>query len=249
MENNFIDQDYNAYTGDDHLVWEELNRRQSALNRQMVSEEYWYGLDLLQIKNSKIPDIAELSKKLSGFTGWSLVPVKGLIPAADFFNLIINKRYPVTTGIRKASELDFSELPDIFHDILGHLPLLINKKFSDFLIEYSKIAIRYVTNEYAVELLARLYWYTYEMGLIIENNEFKVYGGAIITSANEIQNIQDPHVPKHSFNLDLIFRTPYNPYKLQNEYFVINDFSSLFNSLMNLESRLERHLSYGHISL
>ncbi|OQP54222.1 hypothetical protein A4H97_22250 [Niastella yeongjuensis] len=249
MKTYLIEQEYDAYSSEDHLVWEEMNRRQAALNRNKISKEYWYGLDLLQIQNSRLPNIAALSNKLSGFTGWSLVPVKGLIPAEDFFNLIIEKKYPVTTSIRKASELNFSEQPDIFHDVLGHLPLLINKKFSDFLIAYSKIAIRYVGNEHAVELLARLYWYTYEMGLIVEDNEYKVYGGAIITSANEIENIRNARVPKHSFNIDHLFRTPYNPYKLQNEYFVINDFSSLFDSLVNLESRLERHLSYGHITL
>ncbi|WP_276483891.1 hypothetical protein [Paraflavitalea pollutisoli] len=243
MENNFIDQDYDAYTAEDHLVWQELNRRQSAMDQRRISKEYLNGVELLQLRESRIPHIATLSEKLSGYTGWSLVPVKGLIPAEDFFNLIIDKRYPVTTVIRKANEIDFSEQPDIFHDILGHLPLLINKRFSDWLIAYSKIAIRYVGNERAVELLARLYWYTYEMGLIVEEQEVKVYGGAIITSANELDNVWDSEVPKHAFNTDFVFRTPYNPFKLQNEYFVINDFTSLYDSLASLENRLRHHLS------
>lgn len=242
MESYVVDQKYNTYSESDHFVWEELNRRQSALNRNKISKEYLFGLDKLQLAKTRIADITHLSNKMSQLTGWSLVPVNGLIPAREFFTLIINKQYPITTSIRTVSELDFSEQPDIFHDIFGHLPLLLNRKFSDFLVAYSKISIKYVENEQAVEFLARLYWYTYEMGLINEENELKAYGGALITSANEIENIRNIRVPKHSFDLDLIFRTPYNPYKLQKEYFVIKDFSNLFDSLANLENRLSLHL-------
>jgi phenylalanine-4-hydroxylase len=243
MKTSLINQAYNTYTDEDHFVWEELNRRQSALNRNNISKEYLYGLDKLQLRKSRIADISDLSNKLFGFTGWSLVPVLGLMPAKEFFSLIIDKKYPITISIRKVSELDFSEQPDIFHDIFGHLPLLMSQKFSNFLVAYSKIAINYVENEQAVELLARLYWYTYEMGLINEENEFKAYGGAIITSANEIENVHNLRIPKHSFDIDLIFRTPYNPFKLQKEYFVIKDFSNLFDSLSSLENRLIKHLN------
>jgi len=242
MKNFIIDQEYHRYSEEDHAVWQELTRRQSLLSRDRISKEYLYGLESLSIDRHRIVNIPDLSRKMFASTGWRLVPVQGLIPADVFFTMIIDKVYPVTVPVRQRSELDFSEQPDIFHDIFGHLPLLLHRKFSDFLVAYSKIAINYIHNPQAVEFLARFYWYTYEMGLILEDNAVKAYGGALITSATEIDNVRSTLTHKHPFNVERMFHTPYNPYKLQNEYFVIEDYISLFHSLQDLESKVEHQL-------
>jgi monomeric phenylalanine-4-hydroxylase len=248
MKNLTISQDYYTYLEEDHRTWTRLTLRQTNLDRRLISIEYLKGLEKLKVDRTVVPDIAELGSKLSVLTGWSLVPVQGLIPAEEFFKLIIDKKYPVTVGIRKPHEIDFSKEPDIFHDIFGHLPLLLNEKFSNFLIAYSKIAIKYVDDEDAVEFLARFYWYTYEMGLILEAGEHKAYGGAIITSAKEIANFQDSCIPKFNFDLNHIFRTCYNPFKLQKQYFVISDFDQLSNSLDYLERKIAHFCYRGSTS-
>jgi phenylalanine-4-hydroxylase len=102
--------------------------------------------------------------------------------------------------------------------------------------------LKYVNNERAIEFLGRLYWFTYEMGIINEEDGHKAYGGAIITSAEERANVNNINIPKYSFSLDLIFHTPYNPYKLQKEYFVINSFDDLFNVTEILEEKLIENL-------
>lgn len=242
MKNENIYQNYSSYTVDDHKTWSILSRRQHTLQDGRLSREYLSGLLQLDLDTEKIIKIEDVSKRLETISGWTLVPVTGLIPTKDFFYMLINKRYPVNIYIRRPDEIDFSEQPDIFHDVFGHLPLLTNEKFVKFLTTYSIIALKYVNNDRAIDFLGRLYWYTYEMGIINENGSYKPYGGAIITSAEEINNIAKSDIPKYPFELGRIFKTPYNPYKLQKEYFIINSFDDLFNSLENLESKLIEYL-------
>ena len=233
-----MSQEYHSYCEDDHLTWATLINRQSELHTKRISRAYLDGYEKLGLSNAHVADIKEVSDNIEAISGWSLVPVSGLIPTKEFFYLLINKKYPVTVSIRKPEELDFSEQPDIFHDISGHVPLLTNSNFTKFLTAYSILALKYTNNDRALEFLGRLYWFTYEMGLIVENGEIKPYGGAIITSANEIANVYNAATPKHAFDIDHIFKTQFNPYKLQNEYFVINSFDDLFDSLEKLEVKL-----------
>ena len=242
MTNYIVQQDYNSYTAEDHTIWKTLYDRQSKLSTDKISRKYLDGFYQLAIDKEKVVKIEEVSRLLDSISGWTLVPVNGLLPAKDFFQMIIDRRYPVTISLRTPEELDFSEQPDIFHDICGHLPLLTNEKFAKFLTSYSVLAHKYVNDERAVDCLARLYWFTYEMGLINENGEVKPYGAAIVTSAEEIANIQNPAVPKHSFDIDKIICTPFTPYSIQKEYFVIDSFDDLFSSLEGLELKLMNHL-------
>lgn len=237
-----ISQNYDLYTKADHQTWAELCRRNEILETSNISKEYIEGYQKLKLDKNSVVNIEKISDELKSLSGWCLTPVTGLIPTKDFFFMLINKIYPINIHIRKESEIEFSEQPDIFHDVCGHLPLLTNTKFTSFLTSFSTIALRYVNNERALDLLGRLYWYTYEMGVINEDGKYKPYGGAIITSSEETANVANTSVPKYIFDIDLIFRTPYNPFKLQSEYFVINSFDELFNSLENLEVKLIEYL-------
>jgi (S)-3,5-dihydroxyphenylglycine transaminase len=242
MKSYLTEQDYSIYSHEDHETWAALCKKQGMLDKKKISSEYLHGFNNLQIDKNNIVKIEEVSERLESISGWTLVPVTGLLPTKDFFYMLINKRYPVTVPIRKPHEIDFSEQPDIFHDICGHLPLLTNEKFTKWLTAFSIIAIKYINHDKAVEFLGRLYWYTYEMGLINEDGESKPYGGAVITSSEEISNVYGSNTQKYPFDVSQIFRTPYNPFKLQAEYFIINSFDDLFDSLENLEATLVEHL-------
>ena len=242
MENTVTVQDYAAYGSEDHRTWATLIQKQSNLIRENSSREYLDGFRKLNFDNVNVINIEEVSKRLEKICGWTLVPVTGLIPTKAFFYMLINKKYPVTVSIRRPWEVDFSEQPDIFHDVFGHLPLLASERFSKYLTAYSIIALRYINNERAVELLGRLYWFTYEMGVVLEDGKLKSYGGAIITSERETEQLRDPEIPKHIFDITKIFHTPYNPFDLQKEYFVINSFDDLFRSVETLEEVLIEHL-------
>jgi (S)-3,5-dihydroxyphenylglycine transaminase len=235
-------QDYGMYNEEDHLTWRTLIAKQESMDRAGICQEYLSGLSKLQLDRDRIVQIDELSKRLEAISGWTLVPVTGLIPTKDFFYMLINKRYPINVYIRRPDEIEFSEQPDIFHDVCGHLPLLTNDKFLKFLTAYSIIAIKYLNNERAVDFLGRLYWYTYEMGVIVEDGLYKAYGGAIITSSGERDNVNDRNIPKHPFEINRVFGTPYDLYKLQTGYFFINSFDELFEGLEDLEEKLIENL-------
>jgi len=238
MEKVLLSQDYGMYSTEDHITWKILSQRQEELDNTVISKEYLKGFSELLLDKEYVVRIPEVSKKLESISGWTLVPVTGLIPTKDFFYMLIAKKYPVNVSIRRPDEIDFSEQPDIFHDVCGHLPLLASEKFIKFLTAYSIIAIKYLNNERAVDFLGRLYWYTYEMGIIKEDGKYKAYGGAVITSSEERANVNSERVPKIPFDLRKIFLTPYNPYKLQNEYFFIESFDDLFESIEFLEEAL-----------
>jgi monomeric phenylalanine-4-hydroxylase len=242
MKSMIVAQDYSSYSAEDHNTWSILSERQAQLRKGKVSKEYLQGYNSLEFDRDHIISIPATSERLDQVNGWKLIPVAGLLPAKDFFEMLINRNYPITIYMRKPWEIDFSEQPDIFHDVFGHIPLLANEKFTEFLLAYSKIAIRYSGVQKAVDILARLYWYTYETGIIREDGEYKPYGGAIITSAGEMENSRNELVQKHLFDLDQILSTPYNSFKLQKEYFVIDSFDDLFSCLEVLEKCLVEHL-------
>lgn len=231
-------QIYSDYTEEDHETWRLLMVKQDELDTNQIAKVYVDGLKKLKISRTSVPKISEVSDILTEITGWSLIPVTGLLDTKDFFLMLINKEYPVTVSIRKREEINFSEQPDIFHDIVGHLPLLTNELFVKYLTKFSIIAIKYVKNERAVEFLGRLYWYTYEMGLIREETQNKPYGGAVLTSSEEIKNVRSEKPSIHEFDVNHVFDTAYNPYDLQNEYFTINSFEELFESLELIEEKL-----------
>lgn len=238
-----IDQDYTNYQEDDHHTWQVMCSRQTQAKKNSISVAYLDGFKKLQLGHDRIADIGIISNRLSSITGWTLIPVAGLIPPKDFFTMLIEKKYPITVSMRKPWEIDFIDRPDIFHDVCGHVPLLTNKDFVNFLATYSMQALKYLDNEHAVNILSRLYWFTCEMGVILEQGEYKAYGGAIITSAKEITNVNNNKIPKHPFKLSQILNTPYDYNHLQTEYFVINSYDELFNSLVGLEGTLMDRLS------
>lgn len=242
MDAYITQQFYENYSESDHETWRILCDRQNNLDQSKIAKVYLDGFKSLNIGNSKIPKIKDISDRLKEVSGWTLIPVTGLLKPKEFFLMLINKEYPVTVPIRKQHELDFSEQPDIFHDICGHLPLLTSEPFVKYLTKFSIIAIKYVKNERAIEFLGRLYWYTYEMGLIREEGQNKPYGGAVLTSSEEIKNIERKKEAIYKFDIEHIFKTKYNPFDLQNEYFFINSFEELFQSLGSIEEKLIRHL-------
>lgn len=238
MDSLLIDQNYSGYKEQDHQTWKILCERQLVLRKENISTAYLTGFQNLELDHNKIAKIDIISSRLKSISGWTLIPVAGLIPTKDFFTMMIDKKYPITVPIRKPSEMDFIDHPDIFHDVCGHVPLLTNLEFVNFLANYSMLALKYLKDDRAVNILGRLYWFTCEMGVIVEQGEYKAYGGAVITSAQEIVNINNRNAPKYPFSINQILNTTFDYSRLQTEYFVINSYDELFNSLTDLEEHV-----------
>lgn len=217
-----------AYTKEENETWQTLITRQSTIIQNRACDEYIKGLSLLNLPRNRVPQCGEITDILQQTTGWSLEPVAALISDEHFFHLLANKKFPAATFIRRADELNYLQEPDIFHEMFGHCPLLTNAAYADFAHNYGKLALK--ANQHERMMLARLYWFTVEFGLILGNQGLRAYGGGILSSMNETVYCVESDKPiRKPFDVIEVLRTPYRIDIMQPIYFVINSFDTLFH--------------------
>ncbi len=233
-------QAYDEYTKEDFKVWYLLYDHQIAKLRDAASQEYLEGLRRIHFRSDRIPNFHDTNVFLSELTGWQIHVVAGLIPDDEFFRLMANRRFPASTWLRPLSKIEYLEEPDMFHDVFGHVPLLTQPAFVNYLQALSKIALRYIDDAHAIELISRIYWFTVEFGLIRESGRVRIYGAGILSSPGEtVFSLSDEatHVP---YDVDTILQTPYRKDEFQKQYFVINSYEQLYQSTPQIESFLNR---------
>ena len=225
-----IEQDWQGYCADEHAIWRLLFERQQKLLVGRACGEYLDGLGGLGVAAEGIPDFRRLSDRLDRATGWRIVAVPGLVPDAVFFGHLARRRFPSTCFIRRRDQLDYLEEPDIFHDICGHVPLLMNPVFADYMQAYGEGGLKALRLGH-LERLARLYWDTVEFGLIATPAGLRIYGSGILSSAGEsVYCLDDARPNRLGFDLRRIMRTRYHIDRYQDTYFVIDDFAQLFEA-------------------
>jgi phenylalanine-4-hydroxylase len=219
---------YANYGEEENKVWEELITRQTPLLKGRACDEYIHGLKLLNLPGDRVPQCPDVSKALSSATGWALEPVAALIPFSKFFELLANRKFPAATFIRRRDEMDYLQEPDIFHEVFGHCPMLTNKACADFTHTYGKLGLK-ASHEDQV-MLAKLYWFTIEFGLIKTKEGLRAYGGGILSSKSEtIYSIESEIPERKPFEVMEVLRTPYRIDIIQPIYYVIDSFDVLFN--------------------
>jgi phenylalanine-4-hydroxylase len=230
-----VRQNWSSYTSDEHQLWDELFVRQEKLLSERAVPEFMDGLEILKLSKPGIPDFEELSDRLEARTGWQVVAVPGLIPDELFFHHLAHKRFVAGRFIRTRSEIDYLQEPDVFHDVFGHVPLLANKKFANYMQAFGEAGLR-AAGGGALERLARLYWYTVEFGLIQSENRLKLYGAGIVSSASEsIFALESMSPHRIRFDVRRLMRTPYRIDDFQQTYFVIESFDELLAATMGQE--------------
>lgn len=218
---------YANYTSEENQTWTTLFVRQNQIIQGRACEEFHQGLKILNLISDRIPQCPEVTEILRATTGWSVEPVSALISFDRFFQLLANKRFPAATFIRRQEELDYIKEPDIFHEIYGHCPLLTNPAYAEFTQLYGKLGLN-ATPQQRV-LLARLFWFTIEFGLIKTNEGLRAYGGGILSSKNETIYALESNIPtRQPFDVNLALRTVYRIDVIQPTYFVIKSFDELF---------------------
>lgn len=223
-----MEQNWPRYSEDEHAVWRLLFERQQRLLAGRACREYLYGLRGLGVAAGGIPDFRRLSDILDRATGWRIVAVPGLVPDDVFFALLAERRFPSTCFIRRRDQLDYLQEPDVFHDIYGHVPMLMNPVFADYMQAYGKGGLKALGLGHLTHL-ARLYWYTVEFGLIATPEGLRIYGSGILSSAGEsVYCLDDPRPHRVHFDLRRVMRTRYHIDRYQETYFVIDDFAELF---------------------
>lgn len=221
-------QNFAAYTAADHDTYRRLYERQRALLPGLASEAFIAALPSLGASN-RIPRFEEVNERLYKATGWELVGVPGLIPEVPFFTLLANRKFPVTDWIRKPEEFEYIVEPDIFHDLFGHVPLLFNPVFADYVQRYGQGGLK-AQGLGSCEMLSRLYWYTIEFGLIREAGGLRAYGAGILSSSGELAySVQSPEPQRIALQLERTMRTRYKIDTYQQTYFVIDSFEQLFD--------------------
>lgn len=222
-----VPQDWDRYSAADHAMWDRLFDRQAHMLPGRVVPEFIAGLDILRMDQPGIPRFDALSERLMAATGWQVVAVPGLVPDRIFFDHLANRRFPAGRFIRTPEQEDYLEEPDVFHDIFGHVPLLANPVFADYMQAYGQGGLR-ADGLGAIEKLARLYWYTVEFGLIRSDAGLRVYGAGIVSSHGEsLFALDDPSPNRLGFDLKRLMRTKYRIDDYQQTYFVIDSFDDL----------------------
>jgi phenylalanine-4-hydroxylase len=230
-------QEYTKYNEEDLNVWSKLFSRQMDNLVTKGSETYLDSLlEMKEVLNvEKVPNFDELNKVLNQKYGWKIEVVKGLIPVDEFFILLSQKKFCASTWLRTLAQLDYLDEPDMFHDIFGHIPLLMNEDFSNFAQGIGTIALKYLDNEEALKKLQRIYWFTIEFGLIKENDVIKGYGAGIMSSFGETNHIFEDDIVIHPFDIAKVIEKEFISTEIQNEYVIIDSYSQLFQSLAVLE--------------
>ncbi len=222
-----IAQDWSHYTAEEHATWDTLFARQAKLLPGRASNAWLRGLDVLKLSKPGIPDFEELSERLMKLTGWQVVAVPGLVPDDVFFDHMANRRFVAGNFIRRPDQLDYLQEPDVFHDVFGHVPMLADPVFADYLEAYGLGGQRALGLD-ALKYLGRLYWYTVEFGLIAEPEGLRIYGSGIVSSYAESRfALDDPSPNRIMLDLARVMRTEYRIDDFQQNYFVIPSFDEL----------------------
>ena len=227
-----IPQGWERYTAQEHATWVTLYERQAAVLPGRACDPFLRGLEALDLHGAGIPDFERMSETLRGLTGWSVVAVPGLVPDDVFFDHLANRRFPAGAFIRRPDQLDYLEEPDVFHDVFGHVPMLTDPVFADYMAAYGRGGARAKALG-RLPNLARLYWYTVEFGLMRTDAGLRIYGAGIVSSrAESVFALDDPSPNRLGFDLERVMHTPYR----------IDDFQQVYFAIPSLESLLEATL-------
>ena len=243
-----IPQRWGDYTPQEHAVWQTLFERQTALLPGRACDAFVAGMRDLPIRPDRIPHFGELNEVLKPRTGWEIVAVPGLVPDDVFFDHLANRRFPSGQFIRQAHQLDYLQEPDVFHDVFGHVPMLMNPVMADFIQAYGEGGLR-AQKLGTLPLLARVYWYTVEFGLVQQADGLRIYGAGIASSRTEsVFCLDDASPHRVAFDLERVMRTHYRIDDFQEIYFVLNhlddllelarvDFEPLYRQVVDLTAR------------
>ena len=230
-----ISQDWSGYVADEHAIWDTLFARQTRQLEGRAARAFLRGLDVLHLSKPGVPDFEELSEVLGRLTGWQVVAVPGLVPDAIFFDHLANRRFPAGRFIRRADQLDYLQEPDVFHDVFGHVPMLADPVFADYLQAYGEGGLRSLDYG-ALDKLARLYWYTVEFGLVREDGALRLFGSGIVSSHGEsLFALDDPSPNRIGFDLVRVMRTRYRIDDFQQVYFVLDSFEDLLRQTIETD--------------
>lgn len=235
-----IQQDYAGYTPEQHAVWQELVSRRMPQLREHACQEYLDGFEQIGLRADSIPNLAEVNKRLEPLTGWNATPVSGFLPPDAFFEMLAARRFPTTTWLRSRESMEYTPEPDIFHDVLGHVPMHAHPVFADFLQHYGKVCATIMGDKDKLERMGRLFWFTVEFGVIRQNGGIKLYGSGLISSHGESTYVIKGGPEIRDFNLEQVLEQQFKVSEMQKVLYAVESFDQIYEAAKEAEARLCR---------
>ena len=236
-----IEQDWDAYSPEQHAVWAELVSRRMPVLREHACQEYLDGFAVIGLREDSIPNLAQVNRRLEPRTGWNATPVSGFLPPDAFFEMLAARRFPTTTWLRDRESLEYTPAPDIFHDVFGHVPMHAHPVFADFLQQYGKICAG-LKDKDALERMGRLFWFTVEFGVVRQAGRLKLYGSGLISShgeSNYVLQAESGGGPEiRDFNLDQVLEQEFVVSEMQRVLYAIESFEQIYEAAHEAERRL-----------
>jgi phenylalanine-4-hydroxylase len=232
-----IQQDWSAYTPEQHQVWAELVRRCMPELEKHACREYLDGFTQIGLREDAIPNLAEVNGLLSPRTGWNATPVSGFLPPAVFFEMLAARKFPTTTWLRNADSLEYTPEPDIFHDVLGHVPMHAHPIFADFLQHYGRVCAA-LKDKDSLERMGRLFWFTVEFGVIRQGSEIKLYGSGLMSSHGEAKHVVEGGAEIRDFNLEQILQQEFLVSEMQKVLYAVESFDQIYEATQEAERLL-----------
>jgi len=226
-------QDWDRYSPEEHEVWGLLYRRRMSGLRDTASRVFLEGAATIGLAPDRVPSLARINARLRPLTGWCAVPVRGFLPAAQFFRCLAARRFPTTVTVRPRSGIDYVPEPDIFHDVFGHVPLHANPVFAAVLQRLGELGAG-ARDEASLRAITRLFWFTVEFGLVREGGRVRIYGSGLVSSHDDAANALGPGCDRRPFVLDEVLDQPFAVDELQPVLFVLDSFEQLFAAIDGL---------------
>jgi phenylalanine-4-hydroxylase len=234
----WITQDYAAYSEDEHRLWSELAGRRMAQLEGCACREYLEGWRQLGMAGERIPRLEDVSRRVEARTGWRVQPVSGFMPSRAFFGMLEARLFPATTWLRSRASADYTPEPDMLHDALGHLPMFAEPGFADAVEEYGRVCSA-MEGEEKLERMGRLYWYTFEFGLIREGGGVKVYGSGVASSQAECENVLNGGCAVEDFTVERVLATSVKVDEVHKKLFAIRGFDEILGAVKEARRLVE----------
>ena len=242
-ESFLIQQDWNAYTPEQHAVWAELVHRRMPQLEEHACKEYLDGFHQVGLREDSIPNLAEVNKRLGPRTGWNATPVSGFLPPDAFFEMLAARQFPTTTWLRKRESLEYTPEPDIFHDVFGHVPMHAHPVFADFLQQYGRVCLGLMQDKDKLERMGRLFWFTVEFGVIRQKGTIKLYGSGLISSHGESTHVINRELeggPEiRDFDLDAVLNQEFLVSEMQKVLYAVESFDQIYEAAKEAEHRMK----------
>lgn len=234
-----IEQEFNAYTPEQHAVWAELVSRRMPQLRDHACREYLQGFELIGLHENQLPNLKDVSARLQPRTGWRSTPVSGFLPPGAFFEMLSARMFPTTTWLRDRNSLEYTPEPDIFHDVFGHVPMHAHPVFGDFLQHYGEVCAGLMGDPVALERMGRVFWFTVEFGVIRQDGELKVYGSGLVSSHGECTRVLSGGCEVKNFDLDAVMNQEFDTGAMQPVLYAVESFDQIYEATKMAEARLK----------